>query len=58
MIKETNKKLINLTKQEFQPYYDVELTDNEACEIINNFAGYVKLLMKLEKKRLEVEKNG
>lgn len=56
MTRDINKNLIELTKIEFQPYYGSELSDIDACEIINNFSGYMKLLIKLDKRRNEVKK--
>ncbi len=43
--------IINMTKQHFQPYYEVEITDTDAVEMLENFTGFAKLLLKLEDKR-------
>lgn len=51
MKNETRKSFIEKTKQEFQPYYEEELTDFEAEEIINNFTGFMNLLIKWDKKQ-------
>lgn len=52
-----NKKLIQQTKEEFSQYKKAEISDAEACEIINNFSGFAKLLLELDKKRnAEMEK--
>ena len=55
MAKQTDdKKLIELTKQEFQSYYEEEITDTKACEIVDNFTGFARLLLVLDEKRQKV----
>ena len=46
---------INLTKKEFQPYYEEDLTDSDAVEIIDNFCSYMNLLIKCDKKTVKPE---
>lgn len=50
-MKEERKNFIERTKQEFQPYYEEELTDSDAEEIIDNFTGFMNLLIKWDKKQ-------
>jgi len=51
-----NKRLIELTKLEFQPYYKAELSDDTANEIINNFTGFLNVLMEMNERRKELQK--
>ena len=56
----SNKNLIEDTKKEFQSFYESEISEADAYEIINNFTGLAKLLLKLDEKRqkaLKEEKN-
>lgn len=57
-MKQQNKELIELTKKEFGKHYQAELSDEDSQEIINNFDGFARLLIKLEQRRLEGENNG
>jgi allophanate hydrolase subunit 1 len=43
------KNLIELTKEVWQPYYDQELSENNAVEIIDNATAYISLLIKWDK---------
>ncbi len=52
---EERKNFIEWTKQEFQPYYEEELTDLDTEEIINNFTGFMSLLMEWDKKQRKKE---
>lgn len=52
---EERKNFIERTKQEFQPHYEEELSDSDAEEIIDNFTGFMNLLMKWDKKQREKE---
>lgn len=56
MLKEQNKELIELTKEQFGDYYH-GLSDEDAQEIADNFGGFAKLLIELEQRRLEGENN-
>jgi hypothetical protein len=44
------KSFISYTKQVWQPYYEYELTNNDAIEITNNMTDLVKLLIEWEEK--------
>ena len=46
-----SEELMELTKKEFQPYQKEKITDAEACEIIENFTGFAKLLLKWDERR-------
>ena len=43
--------IIEITKKYFQPYYEAEITNTDAVEMLENFTGFAKLLLKLEDKR-------
>ena len=43
--------IIEITKKYFQPYYESEITDTDAVEMLDNFSGFARLLLKLEDKR-------
>lgn len=49
--------LIDYTIQHFQPYQDEEITVETATEMVTNFTGFAKLLLKLEEKRQLALKN-
>lgn len=46
-----SKELIESTKAEFQRYKEEEITTDEACEIIKNFTGFVRLLLEWDERR-------
>ena len=43
--------IINMTKGHFQPFYEAEISDSDAIEMLDNFTGFARLLLKLEDKR-------
>jgi len=45
-----SKELIGKTKEVFQPYSEILLSDEDAIEIINNTANLLKILIKLDQK--------
>ena len=49
--------IIEITKKYFQPYYEAEITDTDAVEMLENFTGFAKLLLRLEEKRSQLLKN-
>ena len=49
--------IIDLTISHFQPYYNETITVDEASEIVSNFTGFARLLLKLEEKRQLAQKN-
>ena len=50
-----NKNIINNTIKHFEPYYD-NLAEVEAVEVVQNFTGFARLMLKLDKKRQEKER--
>ena len=48
--------IIDLTISHFQPYYNEKITVDEASEIVSNFTGFARLLLKLEEKRQLAQK--
>lgn len=48
------QEFISYTKQVWQPYYQEELSDNDAVEIIDNMTAFLNLLIKWD--RTEKEK--
>ncbi|MFH0702697.1 MAG: hypothetical protein V2B14_04065 [bacterium] len=58
-MKQHKQKLINYTKEVWQPYYKEELSDNDTVEIIDNMTAFINLLIKWDKAEKEKEnKNG
>jgi hypothetical protein len=50
---------IHYTIETWQPYYEEELTEQDAIEIIDNFTAFMKLLIKWDREKKERrEKNG
>lgn len=43
--------IINTTKEHFSKYVTGEMQDIDAVEIVKNFSGFAKLIIKLEQKR-------
>ena len=43
--------IIEFTNRYFQPYYEAEMSDSDAVEMLDNFTGFARLLLKLEDKR-------
>jgi len=52
-----SEEFIQETKKAWQPYYQEALTDQDAIEIIDNFTGFMKLLIKWDKRQKEREAN-
>mgnify|MGYP006916232908 FL=1 len=48
--------LIDNTIQHFQPFYEEKLTVETATEMVANFTGFARLLLKLEEKRQLAQK--
>lgn len=46
---------INYTREVWQPYYQEELTDNDAVEIIDNMTAFMNLLIRWNKAEREKE---
>lgn len=49
------QELINYTKEVWQPYYEDELSENDAVEIIDNMTAFMNLLIKWKKAKKEKE---
>ena len=49
--------LITYTQKHFQEYYPQKITTQEAEEILNNFIGFTKHILKLNNKRQIKQKN-
>ena len=47
--------IIEITKKYFQLYYESEITDTDAVEMLDNFTGFARLLLKLDEKRNAVK---
>ena len=47
--------LIEITISHFQPYYDEIITVDDAQEMVNNFTGFARLLLKLEGKKKVIQ---
>lgn len=52
-----SKELIDHTLNHFQPYYEETLTEEDAIEIIDNFTGFMTLLIKCDRAKKEREAN-
>lgn len=48
-MKKDKQDFINYTKEVWQPYYDEELSENDAVEIIDNMTAFINLLIKWDK---------
>jgi len=48
-MKKDKQEFINYTKEVWQPYYDEELSENDAVEIIDNMTAFINLLIKWDK---------
>ncbi len=46
-----SQNLIEYTIQHFQPYQEEEITAETAAEMVSNFTGFARLLLKLDEKR-------
>lgn len=55
MVTNQDYNLIETTISHFQPYYDEIITADDAQEMVNNFTGFARLLLKLEEKRKVIQ---
>ena len=54
-MKEDKQELINYTKTVWQPYYEEELSENDAVEIIDNMTAFMNLLIKWKRAKRQKE---
>lgn len=54
-MKKDKQDLITYTKEVWQPYYQEELTENDAVEIIDNMTDFMNLLIKWKRAKKEKE---
>lgn len=57
MTNNQGQNLIDSTIEHFQPFYEEKLTVEDATDMVANFSGFVRLLLKLEEKRSQSLKN-
>ena len=48
--------IIEITKSHFMPYCKKQISDGDAFEILDNFSNFAKLMLKLEAKRQNLQK--
>ena len=54
-MKKEKQELINYTKEFWQPYYQQELTEKDAVEIVDNMTAFFNLLSKWKKAKQQKE---
>lgn len=53
LMNENKQDFVNYTKEVWQPYYEEELSENDAVEIIDNMTTFMNLLIKWDKAEKE-----
>ena len=52
-MKKDKQEFIEYTKEVWQPYYEEELSDNDAVEIIDNMTAFLNLLIEWDREEKE-----